>query len=162
MAQMDEALQMPNPNAEQVPMITYIRDIHKLGAIEFVRAADPLDAEKWIDAMEKYFKMMDCTEVQKMMIAAFFLSGEARQWWRTVIRTTVDIAAMTWEEFKTRFYKKYFPRSVREKKGIEFMELKQSNTMTISDYETKFMKLFRFATHIMANENTGFESLSRV
>ncbi|XP_059670978.1 uncharacterized protein LOC132316520 [Cornus florida] len=152
MGQIDEALQMPNPNAEQVPMTTYIRDIRKLGAIKFVRAADPLKAKKWIDDMEKYFEMMDCTEVQKRMIAAFFLWGEARQWWQTVTRTTVDIAAMTWEEFKTQFYEKHFPRSVRKKKGIEFMELEQSNTMTVSDYEIKFTELSRFAPHIVANK----------
>ncbi|XP_059650334.1 uncharacterized protein LOC132296112 [Cornus florida] len=149
---MDEALQMPNPNVEQVPIATYKRDIRKLRTIEFVKASDLLDAKNWIDDIEKYFEMMDCTEMQKMMIAAFFLLGVARQWWQTMTRTTIDITSMTWEEFKTRFYEKHFPRSMREKKAIEFMELKQSNTMTVSDYETKFIEFSRFVPHIVANE----------
>ncbi|XP_059658840.1 uncharacterized protein LOC132305179 [Cornus florida] len=49
-------------------MIGFIRDICKLGAIDFVRSTDPLDAEKWIEDLERYFEMMDCTEVQKRKI----------------------------------------------------------------------------------------------
>ncbi|XP_059639132.1 uncharacterized protein LOC132281450 [Cornus florida] len=134
------------------PMIGFIRDIRKLGAIEFVGPTDPLDAEKWIEDLEKYFEMMDCTEVQKRKIGAFLLSGEARQWWQSETKMVVDITAMTWDDFKTRFNDKYFPLSVREKKATEFMQLEQNNEMSVSEYKRKFTELSRFAPHIVANE----------
>ncbi|XP_059629832.1 uncharacterized protein LOC132272755 [Cornus florida] len=64
----------------------------------------------------------------------------------------VDIAAMTWDDFKTRFNDKYFPQSVKEKKATEFMQLEQNNDMSVSEYERKFTELSRFAPHIIANE----------
>ncbi|XP_059634938.1 uncharacterized protein LOC132277177 [Cornus florida] len=134
------------------PMIGFIRDIRKLGAIEFVGPTDPLDAGKWIEDMEKYFEMMDCTEVQKRKIGAFLLSGEARQWWQSETRMVMDITAMTWDDFKTRFNDKYFPLSVREKKATEFMQLEQNNEMSVSEYERKFTELSRFAPHIVVHE----------
>ncbi|XP_059664032.1 uncharacterized protein LOC132309767 [Cornus florida] len=144
--QLEDAPHVPNP------MIGFIRDIRKLGAVEFARATDPLDAEKWIEDMEKYFEMMDCTEVQKRKIGAFLLSGEARQWWQSETRMVVDITTMTWDDFKTRFNDKYFPQSVKEKKVAEFTQLEQNNEMSVSEYERKFTELSRFAPHIVANE----------
>ncbi|XP_059629639.1 uncharacterized protein LOC132272523 [Cornus florida] len=144
--QLEDAPHVPNP------MIGFIRDIRKLGAVEFARATDPLDAEKWIEDMEKYFEMMDCTEVQKRKIGAFLLSGEARQWWQSETRMVVDITTMTWDDFKTRFNDKYFPQSVKEKKAAEFTQLEQNNEMSVSEYERKFTELSRFAPHIVANE----------
>ncbi|XP_059650518.1 uncharacterized protein LOC132296324 [Cornus florida] len=91
-------------------IIGFIRDIRKLETVEFARATDPLDIEKWIEDIEKYFEMMDCTEVQKRKIGAFLLSGEARQWWQSETRMVVDITTMTWDDFKTQFNDKYFPQ----------------------------------------------------
>ncbi|XP_059658487.1 uncharacterized protein LOC132304785 [Cornus florida] len=144
--QLEDAPHVPNP------MIGFIRDIRKLGAVEFTRATDPLDAEKWIKDMEKYFEMMDCTEVQKRKIGAFLLFGEARQWWQSETRMVMDITTMTWDDFKTQFNGKYFPQSVKEKKAAEFTQLEQNNEMSVSEYERKFTELSRFAPHIVANE----------
>jgi len=46
---------------------------------------------------------------------------------------------------------KYFPADVRNKKEIEFLELKQEN-MTIAKYATKFEELSRFCLYINAAE----------
>ncbi|XP_059629763.1 uncharacterized protein LOC132272679 [Cornus florida] len=119
----------------------------------FIRSTDPLDAEKSIEDLERYFEMMDCTEVQKRKIGAFLLSGEARQRWQSETRMVVDIATMTWDDFKTRFNDKYFPQSVKKKKkATEFMRLEQNNDMSVSEYERKFTELSGFAPHIVANE----------
>ncbi|XP_059638859.1 uncharacterized protein LOC132281144 [Cornus florida] len=64
----------------------------------------------------------------------------------------VDITAMTWDDFKTRFNDKYLPLLVKEKKATEFMQLEQNNDMSINEYERKFTELSRFAPHIVANE----------
>ncbi|MCI94763.1 cellular nucleic acid-binding protein, partial [Trifolium medium] len=42
-------------------------------------------------------------------------------------------AVITWEMFKGEFLRKYFPEDIKNKKVIEFMELKQGN-MSVADY----------------------------
>jgi hypothetical protein len=49
------------------------------------------------------------------------------------------------------FWEKYFPSDVRNKKEIEFLELKQGS-MTVSKYAEKFEELSRFCPYINAAE----------
>ena len=44
---------------------------------------------------------------------------------------------MTWEIFKRVILEKYFPEDVRNKKEMEFLELKQGN-MIVAEYAAKF------------------------
>ena len=46
----------------------------------------------------------------------------------------------TWENFKVRFLKEYFPDSVRYAKEIEFMQLEQGN-LSVTEYATRFKHL---------------------
>ncbi|KAK2455196.1 hypothetical protein QL285_002673 [Trifolium repens] len=48
--------------------------------------------------------------------------------------------------FKREFLVKYFPADVRNKKVIEFMELKQGS-LSVAEYATKFESLCRFSPH---------------
>ncbi|MCI73744.1 cellular nucleic acid-binding protein, partial [Trifolium medium] len=61
-------------------------------------------------------------------------------------RLGADGAVITWARFKTEFLTKYFPADERNRKVIEFMELKQGG-MTVSEYAAKFEDLCRFAPH---------------
>ncbi|KHN06033.1 hypothetical protein glysoja_038002, partial [Glycine soja] len=49
----------------------------------------------------------------------------------------------TWEDFKRVILDKYFPEDVRNKKEMEFLELKQGN-MIVAKYATKFEELVRY------------------
>ncbi|MCI81100.1 hypothetical protein A2U01_0102372, partial [Trifolium medium] len=44
---------------------------------------------------------------------------------------------ITWEMFKRKFLMKCFPADVKNKKVVEFMELKQGN-MSVAEYAAKF------------------------
>ncbi|MCI84713.1 pol polyprotein, partial [Trifolium medium] len=48
-----------------------------------------------------------------------------------------DGVAIVWEIFKREFLRKYFPADVKNKKVVEFMELKQGN-MSVAEYSAKF------------------------
>lgn len=58
---------------------------------------------------------------------------------------------ITWEIFRNEFLGKYFPADVRNKKEIEFLELKQG-TMSVAAYAAKFEELSRFCPHYNAVE----------
>ncbi|MCI54666.1 cellular nucleic acid-binding protein, partial [Trifolium medium] len=49
-------------------------------------------------------------------------------------------AFITWARFKREFLTKYFPAVERNRKVIEFMELKQGG-MSVSEYAAKFEEL---------------------
>ena len=50
---------------------------------------------------------------------------------------------MTWDVFDRVFLEKYFPEDVRNKKEMEFLELKQGN-MIVVEYVAKFEELVRY------------------
>ena len=82
------------------------------------------------------------------------LTDNAEIWWRSAERMidTQDYLA-TWDQFKERFYKKYFSSNTRFKKQAEFLSLKQG-AMTVEEYEEEFNKLSHFAPEMVATEKT--------
>jgi hypothetical protein len=65
-----------------------------------------------------------------------------------------DDAVVTWAIFRREFLNKYFPKDVRGKKEIEFLELKQGD-MSVTEYAAKFVELANFYPHYNA-ENDEF------
>ncbi|MCI68465.1 pol polyprotein, partial [Trifolium medium] len=63
----------------------------------------------------------------------------------------VDGVAIVWEIFKREFLRKYFPADVKNKKVIEFMELKQGN-ISAAEYSAKFEALCVFSPHYKTME----------
>ncbi|MCI46137.1 hypothetical protein A2U01_0067377, partial [Trifolium medium] len=78
---------------------------------------------------------------------AYVLREEANHWWKNAKqRLGVGGAVITWEMFKREFLIKYFPADVRNKKVVEFMELKQGN-MSVAEYAAKFESLCAFSPY---------------
>ncbi|XP_057747439.1 uncharacterized protein LOC130966638 [Arachis stenosperma] len=72
--------------------------------------------------------------------------AEADNWFKAVecaLQTQHNID-IPWELFRTAFYKKYFPESIREARELELMQLKQGS-MSVVEYTSKFEKLCRFS-----------------
>ncbi|XP_028067080.1 uncharacterized protein LOC114269907 [Camellia sinensis] len=112
---------------------------------QFHGGLDPLKAEAWVFGIEKLFEVFPCLETQKVLLATFTLEDEVRRWWMLMHESNKDIG---WARFLEIFYDKYFPQCVRDRKVLEFMELKQGN-MTVAEYEAKFIELARFALHMV-------------
>ncbi|XP_050365491.1 uncharacterized protein LOC126784026 [Argentina anserina] len=99
-------------------------------------------ADHWIESMETYFKMIECSEIEKRKIATFFLKDDALDWWKSM-RQTVDVSTFTWDGFTALFREKYFPATVQENLELEFLALAQGD-MTIREYDTRFSQLYRY------------------
>ncbi|MCI85924.1 hypothetical protein A2U01_0107203, partial [Trifolium medium] len=68
-------------------------------------------------------------------------------WWKNARqRLGAGGVVITWEMFKREFWVKYFPADVRNRKVVEFLELKQGN-MTVAEYATKFEALSAFSPY---------------
>eukprot|EP00256_Glycine_max_P052668 XP_014619083.1 uncharacterized protein LOC106795063 [Glycine max] len=72
---------------------------------------------------------------------------EAEYWWENT-RQCLEAKGqdVTWDVFKRVFLEKYFPEDVRNKKEMEFLELKQGN-MPMAEYAAKFEELVRHFPH---------------
>nr|KYP76406.1 hypothetical protein KK1_020648 [Cajanus cajan] len=87
---------------------------------------------------------MGCPLIQKVTLVIFMLSGEAGIWWQGALQRMMAAGTqVNWDNFKRLFLEKYFPRDVRHKKQVEFLELKQGEN-SVAEYVTKFEDLVRF------------------
>ena len=76
---------------------------------------------------------MACSEEQKVPFGTYTLAEEAEYWWENTRQCLeAENPMVTWEAFKEVFLEKYFPQDVRNKKEMEFLELKQGN-MTVAE-----------------------------
>ncbi|XP_028080958.1 uncharacterized protein LOC114282475 [Camellia sinensis] len=106
---------------------------------------EPLKVEAWVLGIEKLFEVFPCTEAQRVQLATFTLEDDARCWWMLVRNDNKDV---TWTHFLEIFYEKYFQQCVRDRKVVEFMELKQGSK-SIAEYEAQFTELAHFAPHMV-------------
>ena len=91
--------------------------------------------------MEKVFRVLECSEDERVAYAAYMLRGDAYDWWRLEEeKSGQETKPWTWELFKSAFYEKYFPESIRFQMEKEFIKLTQGN-MTVAQYEAEFSRL---------------------
>ncbi|CAJ2651825.1 unnamed protein product [Trifolium pratense] len=113
----------------------------------FTGGYNPDGAYKWLEELEIIFEAMDCSEEGKTTLGTYVLREEANVWWKNAkLRLGPGGMAIPWAMFKREFLVKYFPVDVKNKKVVEFMELKQGN-MTVADYAVKFETLCAFSPH---------------
>jgi hypothetical protein len=91
----------------------------------FVKAEEPLEADKWVRVMEQKFGLIRCTEIQNPLFAAQQLRGPASTWWANFSAIQPIWHQVTWEEFKLAFREHYVPKGVLQMKLEEFIGLKQ-------------------------------------
>ena len=60
---------------------------------------------------------------------------------------------LNWFEFYNAFVERFMLDSLREAKALEFELLKQTEGMSVLDYDTKFNQLVRYASHRVMTEN---------
>ena len=127
------------------------KDFRSLDPPRFTGSTDPDEAENWLKDIERIFRMIKCTEEEKVRLTTFQLDRDARAWWETVEATMEDSNQVSWEEFVELFNEQYFSEVVQEKKANEFAGLKQLR-MSVSEYEAQFARLSKYAPHLIPTE----------
>ncbi|XP_052734099.1 uncharacterized protein LOC128196647 [Vigna angularis] len=112
----------------------------------------PDEADQWLRDMEKIFNAKRCPDENRLAYTEYLLTGEASHWWASARAILADAhQPITWEVFRSKFYKEYFPDSVRFAKEVEFLQLVQGG-MSVSEYTNKFKHLVRFNTMATSGE----------
>jgi N-glycosylase/DNA lyase len=74
--------------------------------------------------MEEIFRVMQCTDAEKVTLAAYQFDGEAAQWWLGYrANMEANQRQLIWAHFKTLFLDKSFSSTLRDQKEVEFLSL---------------------------------------
>ncbi|PRQ50221.1 putative retrotransposon gag domain-containing protein [Rosa chinensis] len=121
------------------------------GAYSFSHAPDAMDAQNWLNKMEKVFTQIHCPEDRKVGLAVDFLDGVAFDWWAFTSRDLENDGPITWEQFKEHFTERYYGTAIRDRMKYEFLHL-QKGDMTVTEFEQRFTQLAQFVPDLVATE----------
>ncbi|CAL9012613.1 unnamed protein product, partial [Prunus brigantina] len=114
------------------PSLGYAEQAKRIGATDFDGDGDPAMAEEWIEKIERVMEIMRVPQDQRVALATFFLTRNARHWWESIKRRYQDPAAITWQVFRAAFDGQYYPLAYQNLKMEEFLQLEQG-VMTVLD-----------------------------
>ena len=81
-------------------------------------------ADHWFRQIEWVLKAIKITSTtRRIRLAAFQLAGESLIWWDWV-KTSRNVEAMNWVDFRELFMSKFFPTFARHVKAQEFLNLR--------------------------------------
>ncbi|XP_027071984.1 uncharacterized protein [Coffea arabica] len=102
--------------------------------------------------MINIFAVLNYTKQRQVNFAVFQIEGLARAWWNVIrAKWEREQIAWIWANFIREFNEKYLPSLVQERREDEFIGLRQE-TQSVAEYETKFTKLSKFVSELVATE----------
>ncbi|CAJ2633390.1 unnamed protein product [Trifolium pratense] len=111
------------------------------------------DPQVFLDEVSWICKGLGCSSTRMVELAAFRLRDVARGWYETMLLArSVGSPPLEWDEYAQRFLAQFLPRSVRDSRAQKFENLVQLDQMTIMEYNIQFMRLSRYAPHLVATE----------
>ncbi|XP_073279559.1 uncharacterized protein [Primulina huaijiensis] len=93
--------------------------------------------------MEMHFQYLDMRDADRVRCATYMLRDDVSLWWEGAAQG-VNLATLTWDQFKDLFYDKYFPADVKGRLTMEFMSLRQKDS-----YVTEFIRKFDMGCHFV-------------
>ncbi|XP_058756724.1 uncharacterized protein LOC131629935 [Vicia villosa] len=131
-----EALTMLAGAIGQVPQVNVgnreedefriLRDFQRNNPPIFEGEHEPNKAQAWLKAIEKIFRVMNYTDVQKVQFGTHMPEKDVGDWWSNT--------------------ENLLPEDVHGKKEVEFLELKQGNG-TVAEYAANFLNLIKYCPH---------------
>jgi len=116
-------VQPPPPPPQQ------IRDRHvdflKGHPPTFSHAADPIQADDWLRAVERQLEIAQCDDHERVLYAVGQLRGSTLDWWESY--PVQDRDTLSWVQFRERFRSHHVPAGVMKTKRKEFLAFKQVN-----------------------------------
>ena len=102
-----------------------VEQFMKLKPSKFHGCGDLKTGPRWVEELEKTFKVLGCNDKEKVTLVVYQLQDGANDWWNaTGGRVFPEGTAPTQAIFVENFYEKYFLENAQEKKLMEFMHLR--------------------------------------
>ncbi|KAL0299992.1 UNVERIFIED_CONTAM: hypothetical protein Sangu_2504200 [Sesamum angustifolium] len=120
-----------------------------MGATEFEGTLDPEVAKRWWEKVKDVMNLVGCTSENRLKYIISLFVGNALIWWRSLKRA-YEPREITWAAFQIEFDDKYRPKTYRDKKRMEFLNLEQGDEQTVAEYELGFAALAKYAPEAVA------------
>jgi Retrotransposon gag protein/Zinc knuckle len=123
----------------------------------FSQAKTPFDANNWIEHMEKVFGVVGMPDQFKARLASSMFEEDAQNWWTAYQRIKggeAFISTLSWADFKTAFFNKFFTVTMRDAYSREYSNLKQLP----EESGTEFMNRFNRLVSILGAEAGSLEA----
>jgi hypothetical protein len=90
----------------------------------------------WLDRVAQYFELQQTLEEQKVTLAAFYLEGEANQWWQWLKKIYAqDAKPLVWETFEQDLLARFGPTDYEDfDEALSHIEQKG----TVREYQQEF------------------------
>ncbi|KAL0416534.1 UNVERIFIED_CONTAM: hypothetical protein Slati_3485300, partial [Sesamum latifolium] len=134
----------PQPQLQDAVIDKNYEIVRRQGAKVFPGTTDPAEAEEWLRNTERVLDRIECTPEQRLRYAVSLFEKDALDWWETVSGSKNRPIILTWNDFLKKFADKYTPPVYRNRKKVEFLELKQ-NELSVAGYELQFVRLSKYA-----------------
>ena len=119
-----------------------------MGTKPYDGSGDPEVAWLWLDIVNKIYRVMGCTNDQRVLYSGFLMEDGAKDWWDAVKRRYPD--GMSWDQFQQEFTNIFFPHNHKDSKIEEFFILELKN-MLVSECEKRFLELVILVPYIQVD-----------
>ncbi|KAD5961988.1 hypothetical protein E3N88_13461 [Mikania micrantha] len=95
----------------------WIQRFQKQKPRSFSHAANPIEARNWMAHVEKIFEVLGVADQFKVRLATYKLEDDAQTWWERFKQAKggeTYVATLSWADFRTIFYDKYFSTADQE------------------------------------------------
>ncbi|KAL0293197.1 UNVERIFIED_CONTAM: Transposon Ty3-G Gag-Pol polyprotein [Sesamum angustifolium] len=163
MQQFIEIMQRMAPQPQPQPhdaVIDKNYEVVRRHEAKFAGTTDPAEAEEWLRNMERVLDRIECTPEEKLRYAVSLFEKDALDWWETIPGSRNRPIPLTWNDFFMEFADKYTSPVYRNRKKVEFLELKQ-NELSVAGYELQFVRLSKYALEEVSTDELRRDRFER-
>ena len=114
-------------------IVDYCKDLKNMGCKVFTGSLKADLAWSWLQKIETTAITLQIPEPMRLPCVVQFLEDRVHTWWKTTLQRYVRCPTLSWANFRKEFEEKYYSWALKEKKWIEFMNLKQGG-MSVAEY----------------------------
>jgi hypothetical protein len=105
-------MQAAQPQAPPPPPRDRLGDFQCTKLPTFSHAVKPMDADDWLNFVEKKLQVVQCNNREKVLLASHQLSGPAADWWVAYVEAHEELESINWPEFRAASVHIIFPKEL--------------------------------------------------
>jgi hypothetical protein len=106
------SMQAAPPQAPPPPLRDRLGEFQRTKPPTFSQALEPMDADDWLKSVEKKLRVVQCSDHEKVLLAAHRLSGPATDWWDAYMEAHEEPESINWPKFRATFRTHHVPQGV--------------------------------------------------
>ena len=120
----------------------------------FSRIEHDANPQDFVDVCDRLCTAVGFSSIRAVKLTNYQLTMVAYEWYKSLLKSrSVGSPTLDWHAFYNAFVERFMLESLRDVKTREFELLKQSEGMSVLDYDTRFNQLVKYALHMVMTDN---------